>query len=77
MYFMTPRRPSGLPSMEQEKCLEELKIRVPEELKTKLFRLAERNDRALADYVRHVLARHVYGDYEFFIANGEGTNGEQ
>lgn len=63
--------------MTQDKCTEEVKIRVSEDLKNKLFRLAENDDRALGDYIRHVLSRHVYGDFDFFLSEGRGNNGEQ
>jgi hypothetical protein len=36
-------------------------LRVSERLETALMRLAARDDRALADYIRLVLERHAFG----------------
>ena len=41
------------------KCDDDIKVHVPSTLKADLRRIAERKDRELSDYVRHVLTRHV------------------
>lgn len=46
------------------KNVESIKVLVNEDLKNKLFRLAEAQGRTVSDYVRHVLSLHVYGNYE-------------
>lgn len=45
-----------------EKCTRSLPpIRVDESLETALMRLAANDDRKLSEYIKLVLARHVYG----------------
>lgn len=52
--------PNSTPA-QHEKCTEELKIRLPESMRDLLMRLAYAEDRAPSEYVRHVLAMHLYG----------------
>lgn len=48
--------------MSDEKRTEELpKVRVSPELRDALIRLSVADDRSLSDYVRFVLATHVFG----------------
>jgi hypothetical protein len=56
---------------------EELKVHVPTDLKVKLMSLAERQDRKLSDYLRHVLSLHVYGNSEIFLSKSEGANRDE
>ena len=44
-----------------EKCTEEIKVRVPESMRDLLMRLSFAADRSPSEYVRHVLALHLYG----------------
>ena len=44
-----------------EKCTEELKLRLPENLLLQLSRLAHADDRKLSEYIRFVLSSHVFG----------------
>lgn len=45
-----------------EKCIRHLpQIRVPESLETALMRLAAGQERTLSEYVKLVLAHHVFG----------------
>lgn len=44
-----------------EKCTEEIKVRVPEGMRDAIMRLAFAADRSPSEYVRHVLAVHLYG----------------
>lgn len=60
--------------MAQEKCLAELpKLRVPEELRDALIKLSVAEDRSLSEYVRCVLALHVYGHVRRVGDGGEGA----
>ena len=44
-----------------EKCLERIPVHMPETLKRELQDLALLEDRAVGEYIRHVLELHVYG----------------
>ena len=45
-----------------EKCIRHLpQIRVPESLETGLMRLAAGHERTLSEYIKLVLAHHVFG----------------
>jgi len=45
-----------------EKCIRHLpQIRVPESLETALMRLAAGHERTLSEYIKLVLAHHVFG----------------
>jgi len=44
-----------------EKYVEEVKLRLTERLFLDLSRLAEADNRSISDYVRHVLLLHAYG----------------
>lgn len=55
---------------------EEIKFRVPEDLKVELMRLADRQDRSLSDYLRHILALHVYGHSRVGGEAVKGPHGE-
>lgn len=54
-----------------QKCTEELKLRVPEDLQLALMRLAAAEDRSLSDYVRTVLANHAFGHVRKVMADAE------
>ena len=54
------------------KCDDEIKVHVPTDLKSKLRQFAQKNDRDLSDYVRHVLTRHVIVEVAL-----SGTEGPQ
>lgn len=43
------------------KCLESIKLHLPEDLKRDLQDLAMQDDRPVSEYIRVVLAIHVYG----------------
>ena len=43
------------------KCLESIKLHLPEELKRDLQDLAMQEERAVSEYIRVVLQLHVYG----------------
>ncbi|MDS4026103.1 MAG: hypothetical protein RKO25_03795 [Candidatus Contendobacter sp.] len=43
------------------KCLESIKLHLPEELKRDLQDLAMQDDRPVSEYIRVVLVQHVYG----------------
>lgn len=43
------------------KCLESIKLHLPEELKRHLQDLAMQEERAVSEYIRVVLQLHVYG----------------
>lgn len=61
-----------------DKCTEEIKIRVPLEMREQIMRLAFADDRAPSEYIRHVLACHLYGHVrqgEAGAAKAEGPNG--
>jgi hypothetical protein len=47
--------------MPQEKITESLKLHLGEGMKRDLQDAAMREDRKVSDYVRHVLALHLYG----------------
>ena len=55
------------------KCDEDIKVHVSSTLKADLRRIAEKRDRDLSDYVRHVLTRHVI--VERALAGTEGADG--
>jgi hypothetical protein len=55
------------------KCDEDIKVHVPSALKADLKRIAEKRDRELSDYVRHVLTRHVI--VERALRSHEGAEG--
>lgn len=55
------------------KCDDDIKVHVPSSLKQDLKRIAEKKDRELSDYVRHVLTRHVI--VERALAGAEGAEG--
>ena len=44
-----------------EKKTESVKVWMPESLKVALMHLAAADDRALSEYIVHVLSLHVYG----------------
>ena len=44
-----------------QKCLESIKLHLPETLKRDLQDLAMQEDRPVSEYIRVVLAQHVYG----------------
>ena len=49
-------------AVQNEKCIRQLPpIRVGETLEKRLMQLAAKDDRALSEYVRLVLMKHVYG----------------
>lgn len=56
------------------KCTDDIRVHVPEELKLELYKLAEKFDRSLSDYIRHVLSLHVYGHRSGNGKAGEGTD---
>jgi len=43
------------------KCLESIKLHLPEDLKRDLQDLAMQDDRPVSEYIRAVLVQHVYG----------------
>lgn len=43
------------------KCLESIKLHLPEELKRAIQDLAMQEERAVSEYIRVVLQLHVYG----------------
>lgn len=43
------------------KCLESIKLHLPEDLKRDLQDLAMQDDRPVSEYIRTVLTQHVYG----------------
>ncbi|MDG4549849.1 MAG: hypothetical protein P9F19_01360 [Candidatus Contendobacter sp.] len=43
------------------KCLESIKLHLPEDLKRDLQDLAMQEERAVSEYIRAVLQLHVYG----------------
>lgn len=47
--------------MTQEKLTEEVKVRMGTTEFTDLSRLAARENRSLAEYIRHVMRTHTYG----------------
>ena len=49
------------PTPAYEKCTEEIKVRVPESMRDAIMRLCYAADRSPSEYVRHVLALHLYG----------------
>lgn len=55
------------------KCDDDIKVHVPSTLKAELKRIAEKKDRELSDYLRHVLTRHVI--VERALAGSEGAEG--
>ena len=55
---------------------EEIKFSVPEDLKIELMKLADRQDRSLSDYLRHILALHVYGHSRVGVEAVKGPHGE-
>jgi hypothetical protein len=44
-----------------DKCLDSIKLHLPDGLKRDLQDLALADDRAVSEYIRHVLFAHVYG----------------
>jgi hypothetical protein len=63
---------------ERDKCTEEIKVRVPLEMRDLIRDLAFAQDRAPSEYIRHVLALHLYGHSRMVRAKGaeeEGPNG--
>lgn len=44
-----------------DKCTEEIKVRVTPEMRDQIKDLAFADDRAPSEYIRHVLACHLYG----------------
>jgi hypothetical protein len=69
---------STQPPTSPEKCIAELKIRVPESMRDQIMRLSFVEDRSPSEYIRHVLALHLYGHARTVgpeAAEGEGNNG--
>lgn len=58
-----------------EKCTEEIKVRVPEQMRDAIMRLAFSADRSPSEYVRHVLAVHLYGHVRQFADEAEPGTG--
>jgi len=66
---------SSLPC--SEKFTAEIKIRTPESMRDLIMRLAFEADRSPSEYVRHVLALHLYGHARRMTGQaleGEGPN---
>ena len=56
--------------MSQEKCLESIRVNLPERLKTDLMHLAAQQDRTLSDLVKLYLEDRVYGDGRHLCETG-------
>lgn len=64
--------------MTTEKCTEEMKIRVTPTMREQLEKLAIAEDRAPSEYIRFVLACHLYGHARKVLDErvaAEGPNG--
>ena len=57
-----------------EKKTEFIKVWTPETLKVHLMHLAADDNRALSEYIAHVLMKHVYGHARTPTGSGEGAN---
>lgn len=57
-----------------EKCLDSIKLHLPEGLKRDVQDLALAEDRSVSEYIRHWLAHHVYGAKRF---DKEGANSSE
>jgi len=44
-----------------DKCLDSIKLHLPEDLKRDVQDLAMASDRSVSEYIRHWLTLHVYG----------------
>ena len=66
--------PESSPPTCSEKCTAEIKIRVPESMRDLIMRLAFDADRSPSEYVRHLLALHLYGHARRMT--GQGPDGE-
>lgn len=50
-----------MPNPDCLKCLESIKLHLPEDLKRDLQDLAMQDERGVSEYIRFVLLLHVYG----------------
>lgn len=57
-----------------EKKTEFVKVWMPESLKVHLMHLEAEDNRALSEYIAHVLIKHVYGHGRTPTAAEEGAN---
>lgn len=61
-----------------DKITEAIKLHLSESMKRDLQDAAMSDDRKVSDYIRHVLAQHLYGIKGTILADGNGAiQGEQ
>lgn len=58
------------------KCTEELKTHVPEEMKERFAALAVLNGQTSSEYLRDVIAAHLYGQFHVVSMRASGRQGE-
>lgn len=57
-----------------DKCTEQFPLRLPSDLLSDVKRLAANDDRSPSDYIRRVLALHVYGHMQSVGDEGQDGN---
>lgn len=58
------------------KCTEEIKTHVPEDMKEKFSALAVLNGQTSSEYLRDVIAAHLYGQFHVVSMRVTGGKGE-
>lgn len=59
-----------------DKCLDSIKLHLPEDLKRAVQDLALSDDRSVSEYIRHWLEIHVYGAQRMRRREGAERRGE-